>query len=243
MEGGVSPNGAMVAPFCAEFSFANFAVNEGWILMWERRYAHGRWNGHKLNIFSTAIDGGKRLHIADMPYANLPSIKVMGSKARSIALEVVFVGSNSLANANAFIENIENSPRGELEHPWLGELSLVFETFTQTISTMKGVVSLSLTFTRSGVSPTITKSISISAKEQSAIVESYSIAAFNKDVVAMSIADINQTQASFNTGLEALVDITNRLNLTGDALQNINHAINDAFSTISGLSNQPEKLA
>ncbi|MCE7598634.1 DNA circularization N-terminal domain-containing protein, partial [Vibrio fluvialis] len=74
--------------------------------MWERLYEHGRWNGHQLNILATAIDGGQRLHVSEIPYAELPNIRVMGSKSRTIKLDVVFVGADSLADANAFIANL-----------------------------------------------------------------------------------------------------------------------------------------
>lgn len=207
--------------------------------MWERQYEHGRWNGHKLNILSTAIDGGKRLHVSEIPYAELPHVKVMGSKSRSISIEVVFVSADSLANANAFIQNLETSPSGELEHPWLGELSLVFETFSQSISTKRGLVSLSLTFVRNGVTPTITISTSVRAKEQSSIVEGLSSERFVHDVQSMDVSQINQTQEDFTQALTVLVDISNRLNLTDDALKTINHAINEAFSSISSLVNEP----
>jgi len=211
--------------------------------MWERQYESGRWNGHKLNILSTAIDGGKRLHVSEVPYADLPHIKVMGSKARSVNLEVVFVGASSLVDANAFIASLEDSPEGELEHPWLGELPLVFETFSQSINTKRGVVVLSLSFMRSGIEPTITSSTVIRSKEQASIVEQLSTQSFSTDVAGMSVSEINQTQSDFTDGLNVLVDITNRLNLADDTLQNINHAINEAFSAVSSLSNQPESFA
>ncbi len=173
--------------------------------MWERQYEHGRWNGHKLNILSTAIDGGQRLQVSDIPYAQLPHVKIMGSKSRNFNLEVVFVGANSLADANAFISNLEASPTGELEHPWLGELPLVFETFSQSISTKRGLVILSLTFVRAGVSPTITARTKVRAKEQASIVESLSSQSFSQDVKGMSVSEINQTQDRFTQALNVLV--------------------------------------
>ncbi|NAW58749.1 MULTISPECIES: DNA circularization N-terminal domain-containing protein [unclassified Vibrio] len=211
--------------------------------MWERQYEHGRWNGHTLNILSTAIDGGQRLHISDIPYADLPHIKVMGSKARSLNVEAVFVGPASLAEANALIESLETSPEGELEHPWLGELPLVFDTFSQSISTKRGLVTLSLSFVRSGITPTITTPALVHAKEQATIVENLSGQAFSQDVKNMDVSLINQTQQRFSEAIHVLVDITNRLNLADDTLQTINHAINEAFSMVSSLSHAPDKFA
>lgn len=62
--------------------------------MWDRKYEHGRWNGVELNILNTSIDGGKRLHVSEIPYADLPAVKVMGSSASKISIDVVFVGGN-----------------------------------------------------------------------------------------------------------------------------------------------------
>ncbi|WED23497.1 DNA circularization N-terminal domain-containing protein [Vibrio sp. JC009] len=211
--------------------------------MWERQYEHGRWNGHRLNILSTSIDGGKRLHVSEIPYGELPHIRVMGSKARNINLEVIFVGPASLADANAFISDLEETPEGELEHPWLGELPLTFESFSQSISTKRGVVTLSLTFVRSGVSPTITAPTIVRSKQQARVVENVSAKSFSKDVESMSVAEVNQTQKDYKESLNVLVDITNRLNLADDELNDINHSINEASSAISSLSNQPDEFA
>lgn len=211
--------------------------------MWERQYERGRWNGHQLNILATAIDGGQRLHVSEIPYAELPNIRVMGSKSRTIKLDVVFVGADSLADANAFITNLESSPAGELEHPWLGELTLVFDTFSQNISTKRGVVTLSLSFVRAGTQPTINTSATVRVKQQASAVESVSAQSFARDVQSLSVADINQTQNDFTQSLNVLVDITHRLNLADDKLQSINSAINEAFGAISSISSAPDKFA
>ncbi|HDV0903426.1 TPA: DNA circularization N-terminal domain-containing protein [Vibrio fluvialis] len=211
--------------------------------MWERQYDRGRWNGHQLNILATAIDGGQRLHVSEIPYAELPNIRVMGSKSRTIKLDVVFVGADSLADANAFIANLEYSPAGELEHPWLGELTLVFDTFSQSISTKRGVVTLSLSFVRAGTQPTINTSATVRVKQQASAVESVSAQSFAHNVQSLSVADINQTQNDFTQSLNVLVDITHRLNLADDKLQSINSAINEAFGAISSISSAPDKFA
>ncbi|EKO3430217.1 DNA circularization N-terminal domain-containing protein [Vibrio fluvialis] len=211
--------------------------------MWERQYERGRWNGHQLNILATAIDGGQRLHVSEIPYAELPNIRVMGSKSRTIKLDVVFVGADSLADANAFIANLESSPTGELEHPWLGELTLVFDTFSQSISTKRGVVTLSLSFVRAGTQPTINTSATVRVKQRASAVESVSAQSFAHNVQSLSVADINQTQNDFTQSLNVLVDITHRLNLADDKLQSINSAINEAFGAISSISSAPDKFA
>lgn len=211
--------------------------------MWERQYEQGRWNGHKLNILSTAIDGGKRLHVSEIPYADLPHIKVMGSKSRSFKFDVVFVGASSLADANAFIDNCEASPEGELEHPWLGELKLVYETYSQNINTKRGLVTLSLSFVRAGISPTISAPTIVRTREQASIVERISTQVFVKDVGAMSVSEITQTQNDFTALHDGLVDITNRLGLDDETKQDINNALNNVHSAISSIKNDPEDFA
>ncbi|ELO4023073.1 hypothetical protein QWR20_004332, partial [Vibrio fluvialis] len=142
-----------------------------------------------------------------------------------------------------FIANLESSPAGELEHPWLGELTLVFDTFSQSISTKRGVVTLSLSFVRAGTQPTINTSATVRVKQQASTVESVSAQSFARDVRRLSVADINQTQNDFTQSLNVLVDITHRLNLADDKLQSINSAINEAFGAISSISSAPDKFA
>ena len=211
--------------------------------MWERQYEHARWNGHKLNILAFAFDGGKRLQISEIPYADVPHIKVMGSKARTFTVEVVFVGASSLADANALIKNLDETPRGELEHPWLGELSLVYEDVSQSISTKKGLVTLSLKFVSSGSSPSISAPTIVRTKTQASAVENLSKESFTKEVQTLDVSEINQVQSDAISALNVLVDITNRLNIADDNLQDINHAINEAFSAVSSISTNPTEFA
>lgn len=216
--------------------------------MWEREYEQGRWNGHKLNILATTIDGGQRLHVSEIPYAELPHIQTMGSKARTLKLEVVFVGSSSLVDANAFIDNLEESPNGELEHPWLGELPLVFETFSQNISTKRGIVTLSLSFVRAGTQPTISATTIVRTKQLASTMESISATSFETEVSSMSVAEINQFQSDYTDALDVLTDITNRINSTIDQAQSdlannkfkdIYRTINKAYAAVSRLAAQP----
>lgn len=211
--------------------------------MWQRQFEHARWNGLKLNILSTSFDGGQRLQVSEIPYADLPHIKIMGAKARAFTIEAVFVGVSSLADANAFIDNLETNPKGELEHPWLGELSLVFEDHSVSISTKKGLVTLSLKFVRAGASPSITAPTTVRSKAQASVVESLSKQSFIEEVKELDVSQINQAQNDTTRVLNVLVDITNRLTLADDALQEINLAINKAFSAVSSLSTQPIEFA
>ncbi|CAH7006647.1 DNA_circ_N domain-containing protein [Vibrio chagasii] len=211
--------------------------------MWERQYEHARWNGHKLNILSITFDGGKRLQVSEIPYADLPHIKVMGTKARTYTIEAVFVGPRSLAQSNALLDNLDATPEGELEHPWLGELSLVFEDVSQNISTKKGLVTLSLKFVRAGTSPSITAPPAIRTKMQVKAVERLAKERFVEEVKSLDVAQVNQVQAQATSALNVLVGVTNRLNLADEALKEINMAIKDAFSSISSVSTSPLEFA
>ncbi|MBU2898036.1 DNA circularization N-terminal domain-containing protein [Vibrio hepatarius] len=211
--------------------------------MWGRQHEYARWNGLKLNILSTSFDGGKRLQVSEIPYADLPHIKVMGTKARTFTIEAVFVGTSSLADANTLIDNLETTPQGELEHPWLGELPLVFEEYSLSINTKKGLVTLSLKFVRSGTSPSISAPTTIRTKAQVGVVEDLSKQSFTEEVKWFDVSQINQVQSHVISALNVLVDITNRLNLGDDSLQDINLAINEAFSAVSSLSTNPAEFA
>ncbi|MGN2673423.1 DNA circularization N-terminal domain-containing protein [Aliivibrio fischeri] len=200
--------------------------------MWEKQYEQGRWNGLALNILSTSLDGGKRLQVSDIPYAELPDIKVMGSKANKIEVEVILIGSTSLVEANALLDNLNASPKGELEHPWLGELSLVFEAYSQKISTKRGLVTLS-----------ITESTSTNSLEQANVVESVSSVEFVSDVEKMSIAETNTLQSDFTHLIGELTSIASRLSIPSQTLTAINQEINRALMAISSIANAPSQFA
>ncbi|MCE7567929.1 DNA circularization N-terminal domain-containing protein [Aliivibrio fischeri] len=213
--------------------------------MWEREYEKGRWNGLELNILTTSINGGQRLHVSEIPYADLPSIKVMGSAANSIDLEVLLVGKASLVEANNLLASLNAAPKGELEHPWLGELPLVFETFSQKISTKRGVVELSLKFLRDGKAPQLSSSasITVSSKEQASEVEESSTKTFVQDVEEMDAAQVSSLQERFTYAINQLVGISTKLNVPSQTLSALNQELNSALVAISSIANAPEQFA
>ncbi|MUJ21344.1 DNA circularization N-terminal domain-containing protein [Aliivibrio fischeri] len=213
--------------------------------MWEREYEKGRWNGLELNILTTSIDGGQRLHVSEIPYADLPSIKVMGSAANSIDLEVLLVGKASLVEANNLLAGLNALPKGELEHPWLGELPLVFETFSQKISTKRGVVELSLKFLRDGKAPQLSSSasITVSSKEQASEVEKSSTKTFVQDIEEMDAAQVSSLQERFTYAINQLVGISTKLNVPSQTLSALNQELNSALVAISSIANAPEQFA
>ena len=216
--------------------------------MWERKYEHGRWNGLDLNILSTSIDGGKRLQVSEIPYADLPDIKVMGSKAIGFEIEVVLIGSHSLVDANALLDNLRLYPKGELEHPWLGELALVFESYSQKIDTKLGLVSLSLKFIRDGrrTSSTLTATLAsapTSIEQQTDEVEKVSTQTFEQDVKTMGISDINTLQKEFTGLVNQLAGIANKLSIPSQMLSALNQEINRALMSISSIANAPSQFS
>mgnify|MGYP000400953395 CR=1 FL=1 len=216
--------------------------------MWERKYEQGRWNGLELNILSTAIDGGKRLHVSDIPYAELPTIKVMGSAASTLSLDVVLVGTNSLVEANALLANLDKNPTGELEHPWLGELSLVFKTHSLKINTKRGLVTLSLSFVRGGKLPalsvvTSSKGVPFDAVAQADDVMVLSSNAFVNDINALEPSGMAQLRTRFTNLVTKLQSIASKLNAPSQLISSLNQELNSALEAISSIANAPEQFA
>ncbi|MGR6860824.1 DNA circularization N-terminal domain-containing protein [Aliivibrio salmonicida] len=215
--------------------------------MWERKYEQGRWNGLVLNILSTAIDGGKRLHISEIPYADLPTIKVMGSAASNLSIDVVLVGRNSLVDANVLLANLDKTPKGELEHPWLGELPLVFETYSQKIDTKLGLVTLSLSFVRGGELPALSSIVTSGAmfdvSVQSDEVIAVSSTTFAADVDAASISDIETLRTRFTGLVTNLQGVTSRLSIPSQTLSLLNQELNSALIAVSSIANAPMQFA
>ncbi len=216
--------------------------------MWERKYEQGRWNGLELNILSTTIDGGKRLHISEIPYAELPVIKVMGSAASNLSIDVVLVGRNSLVDANALLANLDKTPKGELEHPWLGELPLVFETYSQKIDTKLGLVTLSLAFVRGGALPVLSAVVTSSAVVFNAVTQTdevmvVSSAAFVEDIDDASISDMDELRARFTGFVTTLQGIASKLSVPSQILSELNQELNSALVAVSTIANAPMQFA
>ena len=214
--------------------------------MWERIYEQGRWNGLALNILSTTLDGGQRLHISEIPYADLPLIKVMGSAASNVSLEVVMVGANSLVDANALLASLATTPKGELEHPWLGELPLVFKTHSLTIDTKRGVVTLSLAFVVDGKAPTLSPVVAgqvVHVEAQAAAVIEVSTASFIEEIYAASVAQINEVQAEFTSLVTQLQRVSNMLAIPSQILSELSTELNGALVAISSIANAPAQFA
>ncbi|WP_028864305.1 DNA circularization N-terminal domain-containing protein [Psychromonas aquimarina] len=213
--------------------------------MWERKVKTAKWNGVAFNIQQTTLDNGKRLHVAELPYADEPQIKVMGAKAKAVSLEAVFVGGDSLMDANAFVAELEDSPIGSLEHPYLGELSLVYQSSSQSFSTKKGLVTLSLKFLKQGKHVVLT-STHLDEKpvsRLSADVMSASSEQFVRDVEQASPAQITSLQDDFTSLLNTLKSIANRATQGSMRLARLHHQIQDGINAVNTIIDVPAAYA
>lgn len=211
--------------------------------MWERKTDKAKWNGNVLNIQSTTLDGGKRLHVAELPHVDLPHIKVMGAKAKTVSIEVVFVGPNSLDDANNTILELDNNPEGTLEHPWLGELSLVFETSSQSFSTKKGLVTLSLKFYRQGE---LSAAVNVDTKTINTLVSDVSLSSkplFLSEIKQASPNGINAMKFQFNNAFNSLRNIANRSTNSSEKLNLLHRQINAGVSSIENMVSDPASVS
>jgi prophage DNA circulation protein len=207
--------------------------------MWERKTDKAKWNGRVLHIQSTTLDGGKRLHISEMPYQDNAHVKVMGAKSRSVSIEAVFVGVNSLADANALVAELESNSEGSLEHPYLGELSLVFETSSQKFSTKKGLVTLSLKFIKQGTSVVLTRLDVKPVRQLALTVIEESNKQFVIDVEQASPEQVEAMKLDLTTALNALRNIANRATQSSFKLARLHRQIEDGFTAVAMLTNAP----
>lgn len=213
--------------------------------MWERKVKTAKWNGVAFNIQQTTLDNGKRLHVVELPYADEPQIKVMGAKAKGINLEAVFVGVNSLADANAFVAELESDPIGSLEHPYLGEMALVYQSVSQSFSTKKGLVTLSLKFLKQGKDIVLTRT-SIDDKPVSQLsddVTDASSAQLVRDVKQASPEEVSSLQDDFNKVLNTLRSVANRATQGSMMLTRLHNQIQDGINAVNTIINAPAAFA
>jgi prophage DNA circulation protein len=213
--------------------------------MWERKVKTAKWNGVAFNIQQTTLDNGKRLQVVELPYTDVPHIKVMGAKAKGINLEAVFVGVNSLADANAFVAKLESDPIGALEHPYLGEMSLVYQSCSQSFSTKKGLVTLALKFLKQGKAVALTR-VRIDEKPLSELSNDLMAASkqqFMRDIAAASPDEISTLQDDFNNLLSTLKSIASRSTQDSLRLTRLHHEIQDGISAVNTIVNAPGNFA
>lgn len=211
--------------------------------MWDRQFEAASWNGTPFNILKTTRDGGKRLQIVEMPFKDDPAIWILGGKAKGYKIEAVFVGEHSLVDANTFEALLDSDPVGKLEHPYLGELDLVYQDSSLSFSTKKGLVTLSLKFIKQGAAIAIPTSTSRSIETYTQTVVQHSTADFVKTVEQATPDQIATFQTEFTSMLGKLRFIANQMQRPGIILASLNRQISDGLSAISTIANAPGAFA
>jgi len=211
--------------------------------MWDKQFKKASWNGTAFNILKTVRDGGKRLQVVELPYKDDPSIWIMGGKAKGYKIEAVFAGANALADANAFESGLDADPVGKLEHPYLGELDLVYRTSSMSFSTKQGLVTLSLKFIKQGAAIEVPTSSIKAIKNYTQEVIKQSTNEFVRAIEQASANEVASFQQEFTTLLSKLRSIANQMQRPGIALASLNNQINDGLTAISTIANAPQAFA
>ena len=207
--------------------------------MWDREYVKATWNGVEFNIINTANDSGTRLHVEEMPYEDLSFIEVMGSITPSYKFTAVFVGVNSLSDANQFKRSLAADPVGYLEHPYLGELNLIYKGSSTSFSSMKkGIVTLTLQFIDQGSEIDIHDIIeSLATIETGTLNESAEV--FVIQIEKSNHIEISNIQSEFTEALTTLRKIANQLQTPSNILSSFHRQITDGISAVSSIVNSP----
>lgn len=211
--------------------------------MWDKQFEQASWNGTAFNILKTVRDGGKRLQVVELPYKDDPSIWILGGKAKGYKIDAVFVGANALRDANAFESVLDSDPVGNLEHPYLGELNLVYQTSSMAFSTKHGIVTLSLKFIKQGALIEVPTTSIKSIKSYTQEVIKQSADEFVRVVKQANANEIAIFQQEFTTLLQKLRLIANQMQRPGIVLSQLNNQINDGLSAISTIANAPKSFA
>ncbi|MBN2605981.1 MAG: DNA circularization N-terminal domain-containing protein [Thiotrichales bacterium] len=206
--------------------------------MWDKKYDKATWNGIQFNILKTDDEQGKHVDAKEIPYSDSHYHDVLGDKIPTYTIEAVFVGADSLNEANAFRSELRQNPEGTLEHPYLGELYLVYQNSTQSISTKKGLVKLALKFITQGKPVELPKSFSKSLTNYSDQVISQANIQFENQMNAASVDQITTTQNEFDSYLNDMDYLANQLQLDGSGLE-LKTKINAAKRSISSISTNP----
>lgn len=213
--------------------------------MWPRKYKHASWNGITFNILKTDEVDSMRLDARSLPNRDEPYIKPMGSGIQKIDINAIFIGPNSLADANAFVRKLKKNPEGVLEHPELGELKLVFENVRRTITTTKGQVTLVINFLKQG-KPVILQRVS--SRSVSSLTSSVLDAGTNQfeqqiQINAANVSEIAQVQDEYQVLLDDMSYLFSQIKLPSDELADLFRQINEVKGKVSSIANDPKAFA
>lgn len=207
--------------------------------MWDKQYDSARWNGNNFHILKTDREFGKRVQVSEIPYADEPHTEVLGSKSRTIKLEAVFVGQNSLAESNAFIDALELNPVGQLEHPYLGELDLIYQSASPSFSTKKGLVTVALEFVRLGIVVALPETEVLAIDALVAPVYEASAKQFAKDIEAATPEEVVEVKTRSEHLLSKIRSIVDQISSSASDLSSLHREISASINAIQSISINP----
>lgn len=208
--------------------------------MWPKKYDQASWNGIPFNILKSDNEEGKRLDAKALPYSDDHFVGVMGDDIPTHTFEAVFVGADSLSDANSFRSELRKNPIGVLEHKYLGELKLVYKTSSQSFTTKKGVVTLVLSFINQGKSIGFQKTTSKSLDSFTDPVIASGTDQFEKQIQASNVAQVETVKSEYQVLLDDIGRLANQSKTQDNVLLG---QISGAKTALSSLANNPRGFA
>lgn len=211
--------------------------------MWDREYDVAAWNGTPVNLLKTVRDRGRRLNVQHMPYSNEPYVEDMGEDTRSHKFDAVFAGKDSLGQASAFVAALSSEPHGTLEHPYLGELELVYQKSSQSFSTKKGEVVLSIEFVMQGMPITLPATYSKTIDAMASDIDEWAIFDFSEAIKQLPIEELTKARDRLTTFTAKLKGISSKLQLPSILVGQIQSSITAALNTVTAIASDPRTFA
>lgn len=193
---------------------------------------------------TTGKDASRRLQVNEFPGSDDHTIEDLGASAPKLKIQVIFVGANSLENANEFVQLLNSEPNGKLEHPYEGELDLYYQSSSQSYSTREqGSTLLDINFVRATKPTTIQTFKSLTTQQLTNAASLKSVDQFVKDVESATPDKINSIQNDFGELVSTMQKIADIMQKPGDDLSSIYAQIKSASSAISTIVNTPRTFA
>lgn len=211
--------------------------------MWQREFDVASWNGTPVNLLRTFIERGKRVNVQHLPYADEPFVEVMGEDSRGYKFDAIFVGKDSLGQASAFIAALSSEPEGTLEHPYLGELELIYIKSSQSFSTKKGEVILTLEFAMPGLPITLPATYSKSVEALTAEADEWAMLDFSEAMKGLPLDEVNKVKAKLDAFVGKLNKLSSQLQLPITVLGQVQTKIQSALGAIVTIANSPRAFA
>jgi len=209
--------------------------------VWSEEFSVASWNGVSFHMLKTNESHGQRIQVSELPYSDEPVVDTLGAKAGKFQFSAVFVGAESLKDAKTFQAELSANPIGVLEHPYLGELDLVYQdSSVEHISTKKGLVSVSISFVKQGATIVIPDSVTNNIQSYTQPVVVASTVQFIEQVESATPDEIETIKNEIGSVLDKVRSITDQLNISATEKNQIVQKIRATQSNVSSLSNSPD---